>query len=128
MEPSREWWVQAQAVLAHARHSYDAGDYDWACFACHQGAEKAIKAMFQRNNLEARGHAASLLLGVQTENIVVSEVAIESAKSLDKLYIPTRYPSGFEQGKPTEFYTRREAEEAIGFRQSVMDFCAGRLT
>jgi len=84
--------------------------------------------VFQRNHLGGRGHAASLLLGALPENIVVPEEVIESATSLDKLYIPTRYPNGLEQGAPTEFYTRREAEEAIGFGQSVMDCCAGHLT
>ncbi len=43
-------------------------------------------------------------------------------------YIPTRYLNGLEQAAPTEFYTRREAEEAIDFRQRVLDFCARFLS
>jgi len=31
-----------------------------ACFAAHQGAGKAVKTVFQKRNLEARGHAVSL--------------------------------------------------------------------
>ena len=63
MERSRDWWVQAQADLARARHSHEAGDYELACFASHQGAEEAIKAVFKRNHLEGRDHGTSLLLG-----------------------------------------------------------------
>ena len=80
--------------------------------------------MFQKRNLEARGHAVSLLLGNLPEIIAVPEDIIEAGKSLDKLYIPTRYPNGLEQEAPTDFYTRREAVEAIGFGQRVLDFCA----
>ena len=128
MERSRDWWVQAQSDLIHGRHSQEADDLDWACFAAHQGAEKAVNAVFQKRNLEARGHAVSLLLGNLPEIIAVPEDIIEAGKSLDKLYIPTRYPNSLEQGAPTEFYTRREAEEAIDFGQRVLDFCARFLT
>ena len=128
MERSRDWWVQAQADIQHARHSCQAADYDWACFAAHQGAEKAVKAVFQTIHLEARGHAVTLLLGNLPEDIAVPEDIVEAAKSLDKLYIPTRCPNGLEQGAPTEFYTRREAEEAIGLGQGILDFCARYLS
>ena len=59
--------------------------------------------MFQKRNLEARGHAVSLLLGNLPEIIAVPEDIIEAGKSLDKLHIPTRCPNGLEQGAPTEF-------------------------
>ena len=103
MERSRDWWVQAQSDLKHARHSQEAGDFDWACFAAHQGAEEAVKAVFQKRNLEARGHAGTLRLGNLPEIRAVPGEIIEAGKSLDKLYIPTRYPNGLEQGAPTEF-------------------------
>ena len=34
----------AEADMRHAMHAREAGDYDWACFAAHQAAEKALKA------------------------------------------------------------------------------------
>ena len=70
----------------------------------------------------------SLLLGNLPEIIAVPKDIIEAGKSLDKLYIPTRYRYGLEQGAPTEFYTRREAEEAIDFGQRVLEFCARFLS
>ncbi|MFN3286027.1 MAG: HEPN domain-containing protein [bacterium] len=127
MERSRDWWVQAQADLRHARHALEDGDFDWACFAAQQAAEKAVKAVFQRRHLEARGHVISILLKNLPSGIVVPEDVLDAARLLDKFYIPTRYPNSLEQGAPTEFYTRREAEEAIERAQSVLAFCADHL-
>ena len=44
--PSRylDWWRQAERDLQHARHALEDEDYEWACFAAHQAAEKAVKA------------------------------------------------------------------------------------
>ncbi len=36
---------------------------------------------------------------------------------------PTRYPNGLEQGAPTEFYTRKEAEDAIRYSEALLRFC-----
>jgi HEPN domain-containing protein len=127
VERSRDWWVQAQADLRHARHSLEVGDYDWACFASHQAAEKAVKAVFQAQHLEARGHAVTLLLGRLPDPVGVPRELVEAAKALDKHYIPTRYPNGLEQGAPTEFYTHSEAERALHDAQGILEFCRGFL-
>ncbi|HUP65832.1 MAG TPA: HEPN domain-containing protein [Thermoanaerobaculia bacterium] len=44
---------------------------------------------------------------------------------LDKHYIPTRYPNGFERGAPTDYYTKAEAEAAIHDAGTIIEFCAG---
>ena len=41
-----DWLRQAEADLRHARNSLEDGDYEWGCFASHQAAEKALKAVF----------------------------------------------------------------------------------
>ena len=41
-----DWYRQAEADLRHARHSHEDGDFEWSCFAAHQAAEKALKAVF----------------------------------------------------------------------------------
>ncbi len=43
----RDWLKQAERDLVHARHSLAAETYEWACFACQQAAEKAVKAVYQ---------------------------------------------------------------------------------
>jgi HEPN domain-containing protein len=41
--------------------------YEWAAFAAQQGAEKAVKAVYQRLGGEARGHSVTQLLAALPE-------------------------------------------------------------
>ena len=118
---------QAEADLRHARNARKAGDYDWAAFACNQAAERAIKALFQRLHLDAWGHTLSLLLPALPQERQPEAVLLERAKELDKHYIPTRYPNGFERGAPVDFYTDREAENAISAAEAILDFCRHQI-
>lgn len=126
-ERSKDWFRQAEADLRHARQSRDAGHFEWAAFACHQAAEKAIKALYQKLHLEAWGHTISALLAQLPEAAAPDTVLIDSAKELDKHYIPTRYPNGFEQGAPVDFYTRNEAERCIANAEAILEFCARQI-
>jgi HEPN domain-containing protein len=122
-ERSGDWMRQAEADLRHARHALEDGDYDWAAFASHQSAEKAIKALFQKRNLDAWGHALSLLLASLPETFRPEPSLIDRAKELDKHYIPTRYPNGFERGAPVDFYTEKDAREAIAAAEEILEHC-----
>jgi HEPN domain-containing protein len=126
-ERSRDWFRQAEADLRHARHARDDDDYEWSAFAAHQAAEKAIKAVFQRRHLDAWGHVLSVLLASLPEGSQPPADLIDAAKELDKHYIPTRYPNGFERGAPTDFYTRREAEHAIGNAEAIIAWCRRQI-
>ncbi|MGH9366721.1 MAG: HEPN domain-containing protein [Thermoanaerobaculia bacterium] len=117
------WLRQAEADLKHARHAREDGDYEWAAFACHQAAEKAIKALFQKLHQDAPGHALSLLLSGLAPEHRPDAALVDRAKELDKHYVPTRYPNGFERGAPTDFYTLREADAAIANAEAILDFC-----
>jgi HEPN domain-containing protein len=126
-ERSKDWFRQAESDLQHARHALEDGDYDWSAFASHQAAEKAIKALFQKLHLEAWGHTLSILLANLPTESEVEESLIDSAKELDKHYIPTRYPNGFEQGAPVDFYTRKEAEGAIANAEAILEHCRRQI-
>lgn len=126
-ERSLDWLRQAEADLRHARHSRDDRDYNWAAFAAHQAAEKAIKAVFQRRHLDAWGHTLSVLLeNVPAERRPADDL-IDVAKELDKHYIPTRSPNGFERGAPVDFYTTREAEQAIANAEVILEWCRRQI-
>lgn len=122
-ERSRDWLRQADADLRHARNARDAGDYEWSAFASHQAAEKAIKAVYQKRHLDAWGHALSMLLASLPPDVQVPGALVDRAKELDKHYIPTRYPNGFERGAPVDYYTRSEAETAIAGAEVLVEFC-----
>jgi HEPN domain-containing protein len=126
-ERSRDWFRPAEADLRHAYHARDAGDFEWAAFACHQAAEKAIKAVFQKLNLDAWGHALSMLLESLLAGARPEASLVDAAKELDKHYVPTRYPNGFERGAPVDFYTRGEAERAIHHAEAIVDFCRRQI-
>jgi HEPN domain-containing protein len=126
-ERSADWFRQAEGDLRHARNARDDGDHDWAAFASHQAAEKAIKALFQRLHLEAWGHVLSILLSNLPSERAADAALVDRAKELDKHYIPTRYPNGFERGAPVDFYTRREADEAIAAAEAILEFCRHQI-
>ena len=126
-ERARDWFRQAEADLRHARYARDSQDYEWSAFASQQAAEKAIKALFQRLHKEAWGHVLSALLGELPGETKPSADLIDRAKALDKHYIPTRYPNGFERGAPVDFYTRAEAEEAIKHAEAILEFCRNKI-
>jgi len=97
--PSRhaDWFRQAERDLQHARHALEDDDFEWACFAAHQAAEKAINALYQRLGAEARGHSVHTLLDQLPVAHHPGEKLKEAAKGLDKHYIPSRYPNSYSE-------------------------------
>jgi HEPN domain-containing protein len=128
--PSREgdWLRQARRDLEQARTSATAGFYEWACFAAQQAAEKAVKAVFQEHHLEAWGHVVHQLLDKWPLEDLPSAELIDAARRLDRHYIPTRYPNGFESGAPGDFYTEADARQALLDAEAVLAFCATALS
>lgn len=127
--PSRylDWLRQAEADLRHARNALASGDYEWSCFAAHQAGEKALKALFRRLGMDAWGHTLTVLIGNLPSPAQPGEALIQCAKVLDKHYIPTRYPNGFDSGAPTDFYTAQEAEQAIDCANRIVAFCRDQI-
>jgi HEPN domain-containing protein len=122
-----DWLRQAKRDLDHARRSAASGDYEWACFAAQQGAEKGIKAVYQWLGAVAWGHSVTMLLANLPQPHRSPEVLVERAKALDKHYITTLYPNGFERGAPLDYYTLAEAERSIEDAEAIIRFCENLL-
>jgi HEPN domain-containing protein len=122
-----DWFRQAEADLRHARNARKDGDHEWACFAAQQSAEKALKAVVQALGGEAWGHSVTVLAGQLRERLVVSDELVDAGRRLDKHYIPTRYPNGFDTGAPTDYYTASEAEAAIEDAHMIVEFSRDSL-
>jgi HEPN domain-containing protein len=123
-----DWLRQAEADLRHARNSLENGDYEWSCFATHQAAEKALKAVFLKQGMDAWGHTLTVLIGNFPKSMEQpSEILVDYARVLDKYYIPTRYPYGFESGAPTDFYTKGEAQSAVNQAEAIIEFCRHQI-
>lgn len=72
---------------------------------------------------EGWGDSASRLLQDLAERLPAAELFLERAKRLDRHYIPTHYPNGFDVGTLREDYTRRDADEAIADAGSILELC-----
>ena len=97
-ERSADWLAQAERDLELARHDLQGEFYEWACFVAQQGAEKAVKGLFEHLHGEAWGHSVSGLLAALPENVSPPEDLLEKARDLDRYYIQPRYPNGFAVG------------------------------
>jgi HEPN domain-containing protein len=125
---AQDWFRQAEGDLAHARHALEDQDYDWACFAAQQAAEKAAKAAHQALGQEAWGHSVTeLLLALQGDVPAIDQGVLDAARALDKWYVATRYPNGLPSGAPTDYYTKPEATRAIQEAERVLEVCRGVL-
>ncbi len=122
---AKDWFNQAVEDLKHAKLSLEHGDYEWACFASHQAAEKAVKALHLYYGQEAWGHVIAKLL--KELPIEVPEDLVEKAKALDIYYIPTRYPNGFPEGAPYEHFGKQQAEEAIKDAGEIIEFARSEM-
>lgn len=122
-----DWFRQAEADLHHAKNALKDGDFEWSCFASQQAAEKAMKALFQKAGMDAWGHTLTALIGNLPSTIKASNRLINCAKVLDKHYILTRYPNGFDSGAPTDFYTEEEAQKAIQCAEGILEFCRNQI-
>lgn len=120
---AQDWLTQARYDIDHARHALDAGDFEWACFAAQQGAEKAVKGLVMALGGEGWGHSITRLLTDLAHQRTVPANLISAAKRLDKHYLPTRYPNGFDTGAPKDYYTVEEAGLAIDDAEQIYEFC-----
>lgn len=117
-----DWLKQAERDVEHARHAVEHREFEWACFAAQQAAEKALKALYQAIGGEGWGHSVTKLLEQLPANHAPDAPLREAGMRLDKLYILTRYPNGFDVGAPMDYYTEDEAQEAIEDAQAILSF------
>ena len=83
-----------------------------------------MKAVFLKLGIDAWGHTITVLIGNLPKSVEQpADTLVNYARVLDKFYIPTRYPNGFESGAPTDFYTADEAQSAILLAEAILEFC-----
>ena len=73
-------------------------------------AERDLEAALQRWGAEAWGHSCVQLL-----------------RTVDRYYVPARYPNGYAEGKPGDYITQGDADDAIGSGEAIVRFCNGLL-
>ena len=123
MDRSKDWIRQAKRDLKRAKLDVEFKYYEWACFASHQAAEKSVKAVYQALNSSVRGHSVVKMLHGLNEQFEIPENNIHGARILDRYYIETRYPNGFPEGSPFEYFDEKIAEEAYNAASEIFGFC-----
>jgi HEPN domain-containing protein len=122
---ARDWLSQAERDLEQARASLRDGRHEWACFAAHQAAEKAVKAVHLSRGQEAWGNVvAQLLIELQ---FPAAAALVDRARLLDNFYIPTRYPNGHPSGAPFEHYGPVQSEQAITYASQILEFARDQM-
>lgn len=122
-----DWMAQAKRDLGRAHIDLKYEYWEWACFTSQQAAEKAVEALLMSRGYSVWGHSVTAMLRRLAEEIEVPADLIARAQLLDTFYIPSRYPNGFPEGKPADYYGHEHAEEAIRAATEIIEFCEGLL-
>lgn len=126
MNRHRDWLDQAERDMRRAAIDIQYEYWEWACFTAQQAAEKAVKALLMSHGCSVWGHAITpMLRGLET--LSPPETLIGQAQLLDAHYIPTRYPNGFAEGKPADYYNEQKAREAVDAAAAIIRFCQDHL-
>lgn len=125
---AQDWLDQAKRDLEHARLDLASEYHEWACFSAQQSAEKALKALYQHLNAEAWGHSVKRLLDGLPQEVGVTPDLADCGRVLDRYYIPTRYPNGFDYGKPADYYAESDSRQAIDCAEAILWFSSSRIS
>jgi len=118
MQEAERWLRQGERDLVSARNSCRSGDFEWACFQTQQSAEKAL--LYARGFRKILTHSVYELIR-EVSMFEPSFLELKSgAKALDSAYITTCYPDSIVGNlTPSEYYDREDAEECIGYADSI---------
>lgn len=117
------WLAQAEQTLRSAEKDMRNGDYNWACFKSQQAGEYAVKALLRGLGRLALGHSIlKLTESLREAGISIPAELEEWSRSLDRHYIPPRYPDAYPAGSPFEFYDEKVTREALRAAQKILKF------
>ncbi len=122
-----ERWIRsAKKTLESARVEIKIGadTYNWVCFKAHQSAEKALKALLWGIGKPVIGYMLPRLLDrvIEELGVEVPEDVRDAIMTLNKYYIPTRYPDVWSEGFPEEYFTRKDAVQAVRYAERIIDW------
>jgi HEPN domain-containing protein len=123
----RDWLAQAERDLQRARVDVQFEFWEWACFTSQQATEKAVKGLLMYRGSDVWGHGITGMLRELGEPFS-GEAVLGMGQLLDSYYIPTRYPNGWPEGKPADYYSRARAEEAVNAADTIIRLCEGHIT
>jgi HEPN domain-containing protein len=108
------WLATAQEDYAAAQLLKEKNMYSHSCFLAQQCAEKALKALWQELDDDPWGHSVQKLIRDLPGEAVKNQFVplLEKAATLDRYYIPARYPNGLPDLTPGTTFVLADAELA----------------
>ncbi len=101
-EEFERWMAQASETLKSAKQDFSVKSYNWCCFKAQQAAEYAVKGLLKGLGVSAYGHSiVKLFRNLESYNLSL-QTLISCARTLDRHYVPARYPDAFTEGKKHE--------------------------
>ncbi|HIC91733.1 MAG TPA: HEPN domain-containing protein [Syntrophaceae bacterium] len=122
-EGAKRWLLQALQDLDDAKFNLSGKKNNIACFLAQQSAEKALKAfLIFKGAEEVWGHSVGeLCKDAQNFDGELGKIQ-DISRSLDKYYIPTRYPNALPGGIPSEVFDEGDAQKAISMADKIINF------
>jgi HEPN domain-containing protein len=117
------WFQQAERDLDDAVFARQGGRYNLACFLSQQAAEKGLKGFLYLQGAEqVWGHSVVELCADACDFDAEFTSIKKDGASLDKYYIPTRYPDGLPGGIPADAYLEADANIAVEKATHILTF------
>lgn len=117
------WLEQARRDMEAAEGIFTQGYWWIACFQAQQAAEKAVKAyLYGAGERLVLGHSVAELARQAAEHDATFANLRAAASSLDRFYIPTRYPDGLPGGIPADSYSEEDGRQALELARGILAF------
>ena len=117
------WIRQAKEDIEAAKCNHDGNKYFISCFLAHQATEKILKGYLIYKGFEhIQGHSISDLSKECEKLDKDINLLRKEISTLDKYFIPTRYPNGLPGGIPAEVFKERDSFEAISLAEKTLNF------
>ncbi len=121
MSEAADWLRFAGEDLQVAEWAMSASLYNQVCFHAQQCVEKALKAWLVHHNLVSpKAHQMSILLTLLPRPLPFSAEVEAGILTLDRFYIPTRYPDALPGALPEGMPEVADADEALTLARQVL--------
>ena len=128
-QEARRWLQQAQSDFSFLDIARQARKYDTCCFLAQQTAEKALKAyLFHQGEELVFTHSIFRLCDLAAQYDAAFRDMREQVKLLDFYDVEARYPNAMEEVIPAEFYSDRDAEQAIAMVGITIESVQARMS
>lgn len=122
---ARRWLDQAQEDLEAARVLHTGRRYAQACFYCQQAAEKSLKGVGWLRGVDLWGHSLLQLRDrLRSYGFPVDSLDEADLATLDRFYIPTRYPNSVPDIIPQQAFVVADAVNGLAAAERILTFAA----